>query len=460
MVPDDVCTLCQTLRDAGFRAWVVGGCTRDILLGREVHDWDVATDARPEQVQRTFRRVIPTGIQHGTVTVRIRGSSYEVTTLRGDGTYSDGRHPDEVTFVNDIEQDLARRDFTVNAIAFDPLDGCWTDPFGGRRDLESKTLRAVGRAADRFEEDGLRILRAARFVATLELHLDPDTERAMAGSAHKLPCVSFERVRDELLKTLSAPRPSRGFRVMQTSGVLHVILPELVPMVGCRQNRHHAYDVWEHTLETVDACRPDPVLRLAMLLHDVAKPAVRAFSEKTQDYTFYHHEAEGALVADRVAVRLRLSNEQRSRVTHLVRHHLIPYESDWSDTAVRRWVRRVRANGVDDVLEMARADAKGKGVDVSATLCGLDELQQRVADIEKEGMALSVRDLAVDGRDVMQALGIAPGPAVGRILSHLLEEVTEDPTYNDRDRLLEEARGWYAHGAAAPVASPASKLSD
>ena len=235
MVPKDVCSLCRSLKEAGYRGWIVGGCTRDLLLEREVHDWDIATDAHPEQVSRVFRRVIPTGIKHGTVTVLINGVGYEVTTLRGEGTYSDGRHPDSVSFVEDIDDDLARRDFTVNAIAYDPLEDTWTDPFGGRQDLEARIIRAVGEPLERFDEDGLRILRAARFVATLGFELDPATQQAMAERMSKLRCVSYERVRDELLKTLVSDQPSRGLRIMQQTGAFEAVLPELSPMVGCDQ---------------------------------------------------------------------------------------------------------------------------------------------------------------------------------------------------------------------------------
>jgi tRNA nucleotidyltransferase (CCA-adding enzyme) len=443
-VPKDVLTLCRDLRDAGFRAWIVGGCTRDMLLGRPVHDWDLATDARPEDVSRVFRRVIPTGIQHGTVTVLVGGTGYEVTTLRGDGTYSDGRHPDQVTFVDDLQEDLARRDFTVNAIAFDPLEDSLTDPFGGREDIAARLIRAVGRPPDRFEEDGLRILRAARFVATLGFDLEAATRQGMTDCMHRLDCVSSERVRDELVKTLSSDEPSRGLRVMQQTGAFERVLPELLPMIGCAQNRYHAYDVWEHTLGTVDACRPDPVLRCAMLLHDVGKPQVRAMSDKTQDYTFYHHEEEGAQIAAKILERLRFSNEQRQRVIHLVRHHLIPYEPGWSDSAVRRWVQRVGAQNVDDLLEIARADAMGKGVDATSTLEGLVHLRGRVEAQQAQGMALSVRDLSINGRDLMETLCLSPGRIIGDILEHLLEAVTDDPSLNERDKLLEEARRFVA----------------
>lgn len=445
-VPAEVHTLCRILRDNGFRAWVVGGCTRDMLLGRDVHDWDLATDARPEQVIKSFRRVIPTGIQHGTVTVLLKGVGYEVTTLRGEGTYSDGRHPDSVTFVDDLHEDLLRRDFTINAIAYDPLVDALTDPFEGRRDLDAKIIRAVGKPEERFNEDALRIMRAARFVATLGFALDPATRQAMIDAMDRLPCVSFERVRDELLKTLGAPSPSLGLRVMQETGVFEKVVPELTPMVGCEQNRYHAYDVWTHTLHTVDACRPDPVLRLAMLLHDVGKPDVRDINEKTGDFTFYHHEARGAEIAEAICERLRLSNEQRVRIALLVRHHLIPYDDSWSDSAVRRWVRRVGADHVNDILEMARADARGKGVDTTSTLAGLDELQTRVDAIRSAGMATSVRDLAINGRDLMSELSLSPGPIIGRVLDHLLELVTDDPGMNERSVLVERARRFVDEG--------------
>lgn len=440
MVPSDVLKLCRTLKDAGYRAWVVGGCTRDMLLGQHVHDWDLATDAHPDQVRATFRRVIPTGIQHGTVSVLLGGIAYEVTTLRGEGSYSDGRHPDKVNFVDDLEEDLLRRDFTVNAIAYDPLDRTLTDPFGGRDDLNAKRIRAVGKPRDRFDEDGLRIMRAARFVATLGFSIEPETRHAMSDMVERLRCVSQERIRDELLKTLGGVDAFCGLVMMQQTHILDEALAELLPMVGCKQNRYHAYDVWNHTIHSVQACRAEPILRLAMLLHDVGKPAVRAISDKTKDYTFYHHEVVGADIAAGICERLRLSKEQRHRVTHLVRHHLIPYEQSWSDTAVRRWVRRVGSEHVADVLEMARADAKGKGVDVSETLDGLAQLATRVRGIQEQGMAMTVRDLAIDGRLLMRELSIAPGPQVGTILAHLLEHVTDDPALNERDVLLAEAK--------------------
>jgi tRNA nucleotidyltransferase (CCA-adding enzyme) len=254
-VPRDVLELCERLRSQGKRAWIVGGCVRDLLLGRTASDWDVATDARPKELLRIFPRAIPTGIEHGTVTVVKEGHHYEVTTLRGEGTYTDGRRPDWVEFVDDITADLARRDFTVNAIAVDPLDGKLIDPFDGRGDLARGLLRAVGDARERFAEDGLRVLRAARFVATLELALDPATEAAIRPTLDTYRKVAHERVRDEWVKTMKARAPSRAFEVMRRTGILEVTCPELLEGVGMEQNKWHAYDVWRHGLECLDAWR-------------------------------------------------------------------------------------------------------------------------------------------------------------------------------------------------------------
>lgn len=439
VVPHDVQTLVGALRNAGWRAWIVGGCTRDLLLARPVHDWDVATDARPADVMAVFRRVIPTGIQHGTVTVMVGKVGYEVTTLRGEGAYSDGRHPDAVAFVSELDDDLARRDFTVNAIALDPCTGELFDPFGGQRDLRARVIRAVGEPERRFSEDGLRLMRAVRFSAVLQFDLEPATLAAMTSCAAMLRRVSAERVRDELLKMLLAPLPSRGIQLMASCGLLDIVIPELRPAIGCEQNRYHRHDVFTHTMRVVDACRPDAELRFAALLHDVGKPAVRGVGEKTGDFTFYGHEVEGARMADRICDRLRLSNQQRERVVKLVRNHLVVYEDAWTDAAVRRWVKKVGQDCVQDVLEIARADCAGKGLDASEQLRSLDNLQTRLQALDAQGMALSVRDLAVGGRDLMQQLGLQPGPAIGQLLHALLEAVIEDPSLNTRERLLDRA---------------------
>ena len=428
--------ICKELRNAGERAWVVGGCVRDTLRGEQVNDWDVATTALPETVQQTFRRVIPTGIDHGTVTVLWKGGAYEVTTLRGEGAYTDGRRPDSVVFVEDIDRDLARRDFTVNAIAYDPVEGQLADPFNGLTDMRSGVLRAVGEPIERFQEDGLRILRGARFVATLDFELEEATEAAFRGALDTFRKVSPERVRDEWLKAMKAGTPSRAFEVMRRTGILEVTYPELLEQVGCEQNRWHAYDVWGHTMRVLDESVGDPVERIAALLHDVAKPRTRAMSDKTKDWTFYHHEKVGADMAGQWLRDYRFSNQERSLVVDLIAHHLICYTNEWTDAAVRRFIKRVGTGTVDPLLRLGEADALGKGRNVEQELESLKELRGRIDAAIEEGSALTTQDLAIGGNDVVEHLEGGAGPAVGQILRGLLDRVIEDPSLNTRDKLM------------------------
>lgn len=438
-VPRQVFWICDRLREHKKRAWIVGGCVRDMLLARDVSDWDVCTDATPKELLAVFPKAIPTGIDHGTVTVVRDHQHFEVTTLRGETTYSDGRRPDSVYFTDDIDKDLARRDFTVNAIALDPVTGHVIDPFGGQADLTKKILRAVGDPRERFNEDGLRVLRAARFVATLELELDGATQAAIGGALDTYKKVSAERVRDEWVKTMKARRPSRAFDVMKDTGILGVSCPELLLGVGLEQNRYHTYDVWRHAMECMDACVGDPILRIAALFHDVGKPATRAFSEKTKDYTFYEHERVGAEIVDPICSRLRFSNDERARITHLVRHHLFHYDQ-WSDAAVRRWIQRVGRERLADLYALNEADLRAKGREGPPDLEALAALKAHVERVLEAGAAFSTRDLAVNGNDLMRELGVAPGRLLGDVLKELLDVAIQDPSKNTKDGLLAEAR--------------------
>lgn len=440
-VPPDVLGLCQRLAQAGYRAWIVGGCVRDLLLGRPVNDWDLCTDAKPDALLKVFPRAIPTGIQHGTVTVVEKGVHYEVTTLRGEGAYSDGRRPDNVHFTNELTEDLARRDFTVNAIALSPVTGELADPFDGQQDLAQRILRAVGAAEERFSEDGLRVLRAARFAAQLEFELEPTTLAAIRPTLATYKKVAGERIRDEWLKTMKSKEPSRAFNIMKDTGILEVTCPELLESVGCEQNKYHSYDVWGHAMACMDACPKDAILRISALMHDVGKPRSRAFSEKTQDYTFYEHERIGAEMVDPICARLRFSGDERARVTELVRHHMWHYDG-WSDAAVRRWIKRVGKERMEDLFLLRDADVQGKGPNkaTEADFLPTAQLRAHVEKVLAEGAALSTRDLAINGRDLMTELGMRPGPAIGRVLEALLEDVLTDTARNDRTWLLARAR--------------------
>ncbi len=457
IVPSTVRRLCERIHDAGFGVWCVGGAIRDAILkqldAREevsLGDWDVASTATPDEVTRLFRRVVPSGIRHGTVTVILPDQSVEVTTLRGEGGYTDGRRPDTVTFVKDIVEDLARRDFTINAIAFDPIQGTLVDPFDGVSDLASKCLRAVGDPQQRFAEDGLRVLRAARFTATLAVHIEEKTQAAMRPSLSSYHRVSAERIRDEWIKALGAPSASRAFRVMLEQGMLEITVPELTRMHHCMQNQHHRHDVWEHTLATLDGVPNDSIqLRLAALFHDVGKPCVRAISPKTGDYTFHNHEVEGARLTDQVLRRLRFPNDARERVVALVLHHLVVYTPSWTDAAVRRWINRVTPELTGDLLALARADVTAKGIEAASQLLSLGALEQRVHNALRSKQALALRDLAITGHQLMEELAIAPGPLVGQLLRSLLEDVLEAPEHNERERLLDRARELLKSSAAS-----------
>lgn len=397
-VPPQVAEVCRALADAGHEAWTVGGAVRDVLLGRSPGDWDVATDARPERVVELFARTIPTGLEHGTVTVLVgRGRArlgVEVTSFRGEAGYSDARRPDRVTFGVSLADDLARRDFVLNAIAYDPIGGAVFDPFGGREDIAARRIRAVGVARDRFLEDGLRVMRAVRFVSALDFALDDATEAAIEEAAGSLARVSQERVRVELRKLLGGVAPVRALRIARRRGVLAVVLPELA-----------AVD-WERALARLEAAPADASLRLAALAAEVEPDVL-----------------DGALR------RLTLSNAERGRVVAAARH-----AGDWApppadDAELRRRLARVGRDRLGDVLALWSADgaAAGRGPEAAA-------VRARAERIVGRGDPLSVRELAIGGADLLR-LGVAPGPEVGRLLAALLERVLDDPDLNAPERL-------------------------
>ena len=439
--PEPLRAALHRLRDGGHQAYLVGGTVRDVLLGRAGHDvYDVATDLAPDAVAARFERVEPVGIAHGTVLVLIGALRLECTTFRREGAYPDARHPERVEFTDDLRADLARRDLTVNAMAFDLESGVFLDPYGGLPDLGRRVLRAVGDPVDRFREDALRPLRAARFAATLEMDLDPGTRGAMGQTADRAALVAVERVREELMKLMEAPRPSVGLELLREAGLLALWMPELLLGDGVPQNRYHAYDVYEHGLHTADAAPAGkPAVRWAALLHDIGKPDTRV--ERAGEGTFYNHQFVGAELADRLLERLRFPLELRARIVHLVREHMFDYRRGWGDAALRRWLRRVGEDAVADLFDLRIADTLGNGLRQGFPTY-LEEMRTRIERLLAESRALGVRDLAVTGHDVMRELGIAPGPRVREALEALLEEVLDRPERNTRERLLARLGQW------------------
>jgi tRNA nucleotidyltransferase (CCA-adding enzyme) len=435
--PREIFDFARVLAEGGKSCYLVGGAVRDYLLGREVSDFDAATDARPEELLRLYRRVIPTGIKHGTVTVLWKGLEIEVTTFRTESSYADGRHPDSVAFASTIEEDLSRRDFTINAMAFDLDAKELLDPHGGREDLARRLVRAVGEALERFREDGLRPLRAVRFAAQLGFEIEETTLAAIRPSIDRFLLVSPERVREEFSKILASPLPSRGLRLLESTGLLGHISPELAACRGVEQRGMHVYDVLDHLYASVDASPPETALRLAALLHDVGKPEAKV-ERPGEDPTFYRHEEYSAAAAESILKRLRYPKALVEEVAHLIRCHMFSYDDSWSDAAVRRFLARVGPENIESLLALRVADGTaivGRPVDPRS----LEPLRARMDAVLAAKEAFGLSDLAVKGDD-LRAIGVPPGRAMGAMLKELLETVMDDPALNERERLLEIAR--------------------
>ena len=426
----DLINIVKTIKKAGFKCFVVGGGVRDLILKKTVDLWDLTTDAKPEQISRLFKKVVPTGIKYGTVTVILNGKQYEITTFRSDERYVDGRHPSNVRFSKDIKADLCRRDFTINAIAYDPTTKELVDEHGGLADIKKKVIRTVGDPIERFREDGLRPLRACRFASKLNFKIDPNTLKAIPRTLSVAKKVSMERVHDELLKMLSADMPSIGLELMRKAGLLKLYIPELLKGIGVKQPKpFHKDDVYWHGLYSCDkAPKVMPILRLAALLHDIAKPKCK------KGDTFYNHEKFGADTAVKIMKRLKFSNEHIKYVENLVKNHMFNYSPEWSDAAIRRFIVRVGVKNLNDLFMLRAADIKAMGRPVEAG--HPRKLRGRIAKILKAQNALHLNALKVNGNDVMKALKMPPGPKVGEVLDKLLEKVIDDPRLNSRPELL------------------------
>lgn len=419
LLPTFVTFICKRLNHAGHQAYLVGGALRDACLGRPVTDWDVATSATSVAIERIFHDKKYFALKEDTVTLVDSGHHFHVTPFR--------------TGKGGLMGDLGHRDFTINAMAFDLDRDKISDPYGGRPDLSKRLIRAVRDPEKRFREDPLRLLRAVRIASELGFRVEPATLKTITSMAFLLESVAPERIREELIKIMMSPRPSVGFNLMVRTGLLNHFLPELLEGYRRRQNNYHRHTIFKHIMMTVDTVKPDPVLRLTALLHDIAKPRVR--KKVAGQWRFHGHEEASAELAKGVMERLRFNKEITGKVINLVRHHMIGYNSDWTDAAIRRLIRRVGVEQMEDLLVFRRSDILAHGLK-SQNLDLLSELKKRVKDQIRHKVPTGIKDLAINGHVVMEVTGLSPGPEVGRVLKELNEKVLDRPELNNAEELV------------------------
>lgn len=431
-MPEKVGEIINMLNQNGYEAFAVGGCVRDSILGKTPQDWDITTSAKPFEVKRIFKRTIDTGIEHGTVTVMLGKDGFEVTTYRVDGEYEDNRHPKQVAFTANLKEDLARRDFTINAMAYNPFSGV-VDEFNGLEDLKHGIIRCVGTASERFDEDALRILRAIRFSAQLGFGIEEETRAAMKMKAGHLENISAERIQAELVKLLISDHPDR-IQEAYRLGITKVILPEYDAMVGVAQNTpNHIYTVDKHTLIALKSIEASPVLRLTMLMHDMGKPEVKKTLEDGRDI-FYRHPEVSARMARTILKRLKFDNDTLDKVVRLVKWHGLKYNAEAVD--VRKALNRVGRDIFEDFIKVQTADVLAKSPAViERKLNLLKEKERLYRQIIEENQCFEIKSLAVNGRDLIAA-GIEAGPLLGAVLERLTEEVIEDQSLNTKEKLI------------------------
>ena len=435
-LPSDVGYIIEKLNREGFQAFAVGGCVRDSLLGKEPKDWDITTDARPEQVKGLFEKTIDTGLKHGTVTVVLHGENYEVTTFRIDGEYLDNRKPSSVLFTASLDEDLSRRDFTINAIAYHPQEGV-ISPFDGIRHLQQKLIVAVGKAEDRFQEDALRMLRAVRFSAQLDFTVTEEVLQAIALKSPLIQNISHERIRDELTKTLISQNPMK-FVLLRETGILRYVLPEFDRCFDTKQNNpYHVYNVALHTLTAVANIEAEPVLRWTMLLHDVGKAVSKTTDLKGIDH-FYGHQKQSVDIAKEILKRLRFDNKSSDRILRLIEHHDRAITA--SSKSVRKAAAAAGADIFEDLLKVQEADKRAQNPEyLEKRLIELENIRNIYREITDSKQCVDIRSLAVNGNDLME-LGYARGKLLGQALNHLFKLVLEDPALNTKEQLLDIAQ--------------------
>ncbi len=418
-IPTFVASILNRLKDAGHQAYIVGGAVRDACLKRTITDWDVATSATPDEIKAIFHRSRLFALRHGTVTLVESGRNFEVTAFRGE--------------TPSLIHDLGCRDFTINAMGYDPESEEIIDPYGARRDIERKLVRAVRDPGARFREDPIRLLRAVRLTTELGFRIESGTLQTINPMAPLLNSVAPERVREETMKILLVSKPSSGFHLLVRTGLLKEFLPELLEGYLKRQNEYHRYTIFRHVMETIDQVEATPLLRLTALLHDIAKPRVRRKAEGA--WRFIGHERAGAGMAEEILGRLRFSKGTIKNVTNLIRNHMIGYNSSWTDAAVRRLIRRVGPDATMELLSFRRADILAHGVENDKPNL-LEELESRINEQIKNRVVTGTEALAIDGHAVMETLGIPPGPEVGKILRLFMEKVTDHPELNNQEGLM------------------------
>ena len=460
-IPKLVLKTLKTLEKKGFEVYIVGGAVRDLLMNKQTYDWDFTTNAKPEQIQKMFpesfydNKFGTVGITAEELVEQFKLTNYpfkkegikpkevfEITTFRSEASYSDRRHPDKVFWGKTLKEDLQRRDFTINAMAIKvkskklKVKSCKIiDPFNGQKDIEKRLIRTVGKADQRFSEDALRMMRAIRIASQLSFILEEKTLKAIKRNAFLIKKISKERVRDELLKILASNYPTDGIKLLFTSGLLEHIMPELIKTKKVKQAGHHTKDVWNHSLDSLKECpSSNPIVRLATLLHDVGKPT--AYRKDKGKITFYGHEVIGARIASKIADRLKLPKKDKELLYTLVRQHMFAYDPKMTDKAIKRFIRKVGKENINKMMMLRIGDRKGGGS--KATSWRLRELQKRIGKLMYE--PLQIKDLKVNGRDVMKILNISPGPKIGKVLKKLFQEVLEDADKNNREYLLKQIK--------------------
>ena len=445
-IPAPIKEIARILNTEGFQCFLVGGAVRDSIMGFTPKEYDITTNAKPEDVQRIFKYTIPTGIKHGTILVILDDMHVEITTFRSDGNYSDGRHPDKVEYTASIEDDLPRRDLTINAMAYNISDGNLIDMFDGMKDIKNKIIRSVGNPYERFTEDGLRIMRAIRFATRLNFNIEKETFDAICHSTGMLTSIAYERIREEFNGILISDNPFRGIELLRKTGILALIMPELMQGFGVAQNRFHKYDVYYHILHTIQAVEPleteelTLLVRLAALFHDIAKPMVQKKVSKQEEPVYYNHEVVGANVAKKVMRRLKYSNAEIDFVTLLVRQHMFYYQDEWTDGAVRRFMKAVGIENIKPLLKLREADRLGSGNRKDKESKAIPKLLARIDKIIEEENAITVKDLKINGNDLMKEFNLKPGPIVGKILNYLLDLILDEPSLNDKEKLMEKTK--------------------